>query len=116
GNVLFGGEPLSYTRFSLARQPDGDNSHVEMKLSAEDEEVGENGSIDHLHTQTVRPKNSNRHIWFVLSAVTLLFLIGETQKLELFKSGLGQLGPSGCFGLQLPQFLTAAKMARIAGS
>ncbi|XP_062832980.1 transferrin receptor protein 1 [Anolis carolinensis] len=73
---MFGGEPLSYTRFSLARQPDGDNSHVEMKLSAEDEEVGENGSIDHLHTQTVRPKNSNRHIWFVLSAVTLLFLIG----------------------------------------
>ncbi|XP_067322224.1 transferrin receptor protein 1 [Anolis sagrei] len=73
---MFGGEPLSYTRFSLARQPDGDNSHVEMKLSAEDEEVGENGSVDHLHTQTVRPRNSNRHIWFVLSAVAMLFLIG----------------------------------------
>nr|XP_060622698.1 LOW QUALITY PROTEIN: transferrin receptor protein 1 [Anolis sagrei ordinatus] len=92
---MFGGEPLSYTRFSLARQPDGDNSHVEMKLSAEDEEVGENGSVDHLHTQTVRPRNSNRHIWFVLSAVAMLFLIGKAQKWELCKPDTGQLGPSG---------------------
>uniref|UniRef100_A0A670ZMS4 Uncharacterized protein n=1 Tax=Pseudonaja textilis TaxID=8673 RepID=A0A670ZMS4_PSETE len=45
---LFGAEPLSYTRFSLARQPDGDSSRVEMKLSAEEEEAGENGMIDHL--------------------------------------------------------------------
>uniref|UniRef100_A0A8D0H768 Uncharacterized protein n=1 Tax=Sphenodon punctatus TaxID=8508 RepID=A0A8D0H768_SPHPU len=40
---LFSGVPLSYTRFSLARHMDGENSHVEMKLAAEDEEGGENG-------------------------------------------------------------------------
>ncbi|KAH0624240.1 hypothetical protein JD844_007854, partial [Phrynosoma platyrhinos] len=73
---MFGGEPLSYTRFSLARQPDGDSSHVEMKLSAEDEEGGENGSVDHLHTQTVKPRNNNRHLYCLLLCGSLLFLIG----------------------------------------
>nr|XP_056706040.1 transferrin receptor protein 1 [Euleptes europaea] len=73
---LFGGEPLSYTRFSLARQPDGDNSHVEMKLSAEDEEGGENGVIDHVHTHSVKPRNTNRNLCCVCSTVALVFLIG----------------------------------------
>ncbi|XP_066478611.1 transferrin receptor protein 1 [Tiliqua scincoides] len=73
---MFGGEPLSYTRFSLARQPDGDNSQVEMKLSAEDEEGGENGVINHLHTHSGKPRSSNRHLLCVLTGVVLLFLIG----------------------------------------
>ncbi|KAM6443850.1 transferrin receptor protein 1 isoform 1-T3 [Liasis olivaceus] len=71
---VFGGEPLSYTRFSLARQPDGDSSHVEMKLSAE-EEGGENGMIDHLQPQEVRPRKS-RHLWCVCAGAALLLLIG----------------------------------------
>ncbi|XP_033006796.1 transferrin receptor protein 1 [Lacerta agilis] len=73
---MFGGEPLSYTRFSLSRQPDGDNSHVEMKLSAEDEEGIENGGIDHLHTRPIKPRNNNRHLCCVLTGAALLFLIG----------------------------------------
>ncbi|XP_061493564.1 transferrin receptor protein 1 [Rhineura floridana] len=73
---MFGGEPLSYTRFSLARQPDGDNSHVEMKLSAEDEEGIENGVIDHHHTRTVKPRNNNHYLCFVLTVAVLIFLIG----------------------------------------
>ncbi|XP_034989030.1 transferrin receptor protein 1 [Zootoca vivipara] len=73
---MFGGEPLSYTRFSLSRQPDGDNSHVEMKLSAEDEEGIENGGIDHLHTRPIKPRNNNRHLCCVLTGAVLLFLIG----------------------------------------
>lgn len=73
---MFGGEPLSYTRFSLARQPDGDSSQVEMKLSAEDEEGGENGVINHLHTQSVKPSCSNRHLLCRLLVVVLLFLTG----------------------------------------
>ncbi|XP_060098825.1 transferrin receptor protein 1 [Heteronotia binoei] len=73
---LFGGEPLSYTRFSLARQPDGDSSQVEMKLSAEEEEGGENGVVDHIHTQTVKPRKTSRHLCCVFSAVALVFLAG----------------------------------------
>ncbi|KAL8188266.1 UNVERIFIED_CONTAM: hypothetical protein K2H54_064362 [Gekko kuhli] len=73
---MFGGEPLSYTRFSLARQPDGDSSHVEMKLSAEDEDGGENGVIDHIHAQPVKPRKSNRHVCCVSSVAALVFLAG----------------------------------------
>ncbi|KAJ6655488.1 hypothetical protein lerEdw1_005066 [Lerista edwardsae] len=76
GAAVFGGEPLSYTRFSLARQPDGDSSQVEMKLSAEDEEGGENGVINHLHAPSVKPRSSNRHLLCILTGVVLLFLIG----------------------------------------
>ncbi|XP_054839990.1 transferrin receptor protein 1 [Eublepharis macularius] len=73
---LLGGETLSYTRFSLARQPDGDNSHVEMKLSAEDEEGGENGVIDHVHTRPLKSRNTSRHLCCICSAVALLLLAG----------------------------------------
>ncbi|XP_067417182.1 transferrin receptor protein 1 [Emydura macquarii macquarii] len=71
---LFGSVPLSYTRFSLARQMDGD-SHVEMKLS-EEEEAGENGMTDHVHTRVVKPRNSGRNLWCKVAAAGLLFLIG----------------------------------------
>ncbi|KAJ7324647.1 hypothetical protein JRQ81_017667 [Phrynocephalus forsythii] len=74
---MFGGEPLSYTRFSLARQPDGDNSHVEMKLSTDYEEGGgENGSIDHLHTRTAAPRRNNRQLCYLALGIALFFLIG----------------------------------------
>uniref|UniRef100_A0A8C3SV46 Transferrin receptor protein 1 n=1 Tax=Chelydra serpentina TaxID=8475 RepID=A0A8C3SV46_CHESE len=72
---LFGAGPLSYTRFSLARQMDGDSSHVEMKL-AEEEEVGENGVTDNVHTRVAKPRNSGRNLWCKVAAGGLLFLIG----------------------------------------
>ncbi|KAG8136350.1 putative Transferrin receptor protein [Naja naja] len=59
--AVFGAEPLSYTRFSLARQPDGDSSRVEMKLSAEEEEAGENGMIDHLPPGKAKSRR-HRHL------------------------------------------------------
>ncbi|XP_039219736.1 transferrin receptor protein 1 isoform X2 [Crotalus tigris] len=72
---VFGAEPLSYTRFSLARQPDGDSSHVEMKLSAEEEEGGENGVIDHLPPRIGKAR-SHRHLCCACGGAALLFLIG----------------------------------------
>ncbi|XP_070587184.1 transferrin receptor protein 1-like isoform X1 [Erythrolamprus reginae] len=72
---MFGAEPLSYTRFSLARQPDGDCSRVEMKLSAEEEEGGENGMIDHLPPRKAKARN-HRHLCCVWGGVGLVFLIG----------------------------------------
>lgn len=69
---LFGGEPLSYTRFSLARHVDGDNSHVEMKLAADEEE-----NTDNNMKATVRkPKRFNGRLCFVAIAVVVFFLIG----------------------------------------
>ncbi|KAM3834904.1 transferrin receptor protein 1 isoform 1-T3 [Vipera latastei] len=72
---VFGAEPLSYTRFSLARQPDGDSSHVEMKLSDEEEEGGENGTIHHLPPRKGSAR-SPRHLVCLCGASALLFLIG----------------------------------------
>uniref|UniRef100_A0A672JYB3 Uncharacterized protein n=1 Tax=Sinocyclocheilus grahami TaxID=75366 RepID=A0A672JYB3_SINGR len=41
---IFNGEPRSYTRFNLTQNMEGDNSHVEMKLSSDmDDEVEANG-------------------------------------------------------------------------
>ncbi|XP_074009229.1 transferrin receptor protein 1 isoform X1 [Numenius arquata] len=73
---LFGGEPTSYTRFSIARQMDGDNSHVEMKLSADDEEGGETGRPEHLHASMPPPRRIGRHLCFLVIAAVLLLLIG----------------------------------------
>ncbi|NXP08186.1 TFR1 protein, partial [Thinocorus orbignyianus] len=73
---LFGGEPTSYTRFSIARQMDGDNSHVEMKLSADDEEGGETGRPEHLHASMPPPRRTGRHLCFLVVAAVLLLLIG----------------------------------------
>nr|XP_006112414.1 transferrin receptor protein 1 [Pelodiscus sinensis] len=71
---LFGSGPLSYTRFSLTRQMDGD-SHVEMKLS-EEEDGGENGMTDHVHAHVAKPRSSRRNLWCKTAATGLLFLIG----------------------------------------
>ncbi|NXG30974.1 TFR1 protein, partial [Dromaius novaehollandiae] len=75
-STQFGGEPMSYTRFSIARQTDGDNSHVEMKLSADDEEGGEIGRQEHLHTSMGQPRRTGKNLCFLVIAAVLLLLIG----------------------------------------
>lgn len=72
---LFGGEPLSYTRFSLARQVDGDNSHVEMKLAA-DEEENVDSNMRGNQTSIAKPKRLNGYICYGIIAVIIFFLIG----------------------------------------
>ncbi|XP_045358403.1 transferrin receptor protein 1 isoform X3 [Leopardus geoffroyi] len=74
-STLFGGEPLSYTRFSLARQVDGDNSHVEMKLAADEEENVDNNMRDNGASVT-KPKRFNGFICYGTIAIILFFLIG----------------------------------------
>ncbi|XP_047420066.1 transferrin receptor protein 1 [Sciurus carolinensis] len=69
---LFGGEPLSYTRFSLARQVDGDNSHVEMKLAVDEEENTDNN----MRASVTKPKRFNGSICYGTIAVIIFFLIG----------------------------------------
>ncbi|NWS24063.1 TFR1 protein, partial [Polioptila caerulea] len=73
---LFGGEPTSYTRFSIARQTDGDNSHVEMNLAADEEEGGEIGRPEHLHASMPPPRRNGKNLCFIIMAAALLLLIG----------------------------------------
>ncbi|NXE40551.1 TFR1 protein, partial [Ptilorrhoa leucosticta] len=75
-STQFGGEPTSYTRFSIARQMDGDNSHVEMKLAADDEEGGEVGRPEHLHASMPPPRRNGKNLCFIVMAAVLLLLIG----------------------------------------
>ncbi|NXD48872.1 TFR1 protein, partial [Corvus moneduloides] len=75
-STQFGGEPTSYTRFSIARQMDGDNSHVEMKLAADDEEGGEIGRPEHLHASMSPPRRNGKNLCFIVMAAVLLLLIG----------------------------------------
>lgn len=69
----FGGEPLSYTRFSLARQVDGDNSHVEMKLAVDEEENADNN----MKAGVRKPKRFNGRLCFGTVAVVIFFLMGK---------------------------------------
>ncbi|KAM9316566.1 transferrin receptor protein 1 [Gastrophryne carolinensis] len=71
---LFGRVPLTYTRFSLTPQTDGDASQVEMKL-ADDEECGDATLEDHVVTQR-QGSNGCKSLCFKILAVTLLFFIG----------------------------------------
>ncbi|NXD93148.1 TFR1 protein, partial [Chaetorhynchus papuensis] len=75
-STQFGGEPTSYTRFSIARQMDGDNSHVEMKLAADDDEGGEIGRPEHLHASMPPPRRNGKNLCFIIMAAVLLLLIG----------------------------------------
>ncbi|NWV35875.1 TFR1 protein, partial [Grantiella picta] len=75
-STQFGGEPTSYTRFSIARQVDGDNSHVEMKLAADDEEGGEIARPEHLHASMPPPRRNGKNLCFIVMAAVLLLLIG----------------------------------------
>ncbi|KAM8953088.1 transferrin receptor protein 1 [Pelodytes ibericus] len=70
---FFGNVPLSYTRFSLTPQTDGDASQVEMKL-ADEEECG-----DHTVVEVMKHRKENgdcKRICFKVLGVTLIFLIG----------------------------------------
>ncbi|NXH37968.1 TFR1 protein, partial [Dicaeum eximium] len=75
-STQFGGEPTSYTRFSIARQTDGDNSHVEMNLAADEEEGGEIGKPEHLHGSMPPPRRNGKNLCFIIIAAILLLLIG----------------------------------------
>lgn len=72
---LFSGEPLSYTRFSLARQVDGDNSRVEMKLAADEEENDDN-HMRSKHAHVAKSKRFNGSICYGTIAVIIFFFIG----------------------------------------
>uniref|UniRef100_A0A8C7YPL3 Transferrin receptor protein 1 n=1 Tax=Oryzias sinensis TaxID=183150 RepID=A0A8C7YPL3_9TELE len=81
---IFNGEPHSYTRFNLTQNMEGDNSHVEMKLSSDiDEEAGGNGVGGHLnHAASSKPYISQKlgrtpkNLCFTAAAVFLIFIIG----------------------------------------
>ncbi|XP_067898504.1 transferrin receptor protein 1-like [Heterodontus francisci] len=77
---LFGGEPRSYTRFSLTRRTDGDGSRVEMKL-AENENDDEMGDVmvDGMDTRMEKPQNNYKLLCYLMAALMLVligFIIG----------------------------------------
>lgn len=61
----------------MARPTDGDNSHVEMKLSSDDEEGGEMGRPEHLHASMPSPWKNGKNLCFLIIAAVLLLLIGK---------------------------------------
>ncbi|KAM4042832.1 transferrin receptor protein 1 [Anomaloglossus baeobatrachus] len=71
---IFGRVPLTYTRFSLTPQTDGDSSQVEMKL-AEEEECGDQPMGDHL-VKHQSGKNGCKSLCFRILVVIFLFMIG----------------------------------------
>ncbi|XP_069574341.1 transferrin receptor 1a [Brachyistius frenatus] len=81
---IFNGEPHSYTRFNLTQNMEGDNSHVELKLSSDmDEEVEGNGVGDHLnHNSNRKPHVAQKfgctlkNLCFLAAATFLIFIIG----------------------------------------
>uniref|UniRef100_A0A672YQS0 Transferrin receptor protein 1 n=1 Tax=Sphaeramia orbicularis TaxID=375764 RepID=A0A672YQS0_9TELE len=83
-NQKFNGEPHSYTRFNLTQNMEGDNSQVEMKLSSDmDEEVGGNGTAEHLnHNSNRKPYvaqklgRTPKNLCFMAAATLLIFIIG----------------------------------------
>ncbi|MEE6511288.1 hypothetical protein FKM82_017761 [Ascaphus truei] len=70
---FFGRVPLTYTRFSLTQQMDTDNSQVEMKLAADEEDCGDHTLGDH-----VKHRNGNncKSLCFKILGISLVFLIG----------------------------------------
>lgn len=80
---IFNGEPHSYTRFNLTQNMEGDNSQVEMKLSSDmDEEMGGNGTAEHLNHNNSRSKPyvaqnmARTPKLFMAAATILIFIIG----------------------------------------
>ncbi|CAI9534006.1 unnamed protein product [Staurois parvus] len=71
---FFGRVPLTYTRFSLMPQTDGDASQVEMKL-ADDEECGDT-TLGEPVIKHREDKNGSRSLCLKVLAVILLFFIG----------------------------------------
>uniref|UniRef100_G3SPM8 Transferrin receptor protein 1 n=1 Tax=Loxodonta africana TaxID=9785 RepID=G3SPM8_LOXAF len=72
---LFSGQSLSYTRFSLARQVDGSNSHVEMKIAADEEENADN-TMGSNPANVTKPRRLNSSICYGVIAIIIFFLIG----------------------------------------
>nr|AIU36287.1 transferrin receptor [Megalobrama amblycephala] len=77
---IFNGEPRSYTRFNLTQNMEGDNSHVEMKLSSDmDDEMEANGENQHkssiLPRATLNQRSPKTVCGFVI-AILFLFIIG----------------------------------------
>ncbi|XP_076868264.1 transferrin receptor 1b [Brachyhypopomus gauderio] len=76
---IFNGEPQSYTRFNLAPNTDGDNSHVEVKLSTEMEEeldLPETGRRHAASPPTQRHLCTSRNMVYVVLGVLLIFVTG----------------------------------------
>ncbi|OCT80643.1 transferrin receptor protein 1 [Xenopus laevis] len=70
---FIGRYPLSYTRFSLTQQTDGDASQVEMKL-ADDEECGDQTMGEPVVKQ--RPENNCKRICMKILLGSFLILLG----------------------------------------
>ncbi|XP_052542872.1 transferrin receptor protein 1 isoform X2 [Tympanuchus pallidicinctus] len=68
--------PEQHCLTCIARQTDGDNSHVEMKLSADDEEGVDIERPEHMHDSIAQPQTNGKKLCFVVIAAVLLLLIG----------------------------------------
>lgn len=86
--MQFNGEPHSYTRFNLTQNMEGDNSHVEMKLSSDgDEEAGGNGVGEHLNHNrnkpyvAQKPGRQTRTLVILGTVVAIFFCLGEDPRL-----------------------------------
>uniref|UniRef100_A0A672P3R2 Transferrin receptor protein 1 n=1 Tax=Sinocyclocheilus grahami TaxID=75366 RepID=A0A672P3R2_SINGR len=80
---IFNGEPRSYTRFNLTQNMEGDNSHVEMKLSSDmDDEVEANGVGENTnqHNHPYYPSKLNQRspktVCGYVIGILFLFVIG----------------------------------------
>ncbi|KAG8581613.1 hypothetical protein GDO81_007736 [Engystomops pustulosus] len=89
---IFGRVPLTYTRFSLTPQTDGDNSQVEMKL-ADEEECGDQPMGDP-HVTHQSGKNGCKSLCFKVLVVVLLFMIGFLTGYLSYRGRVGSLPPS----------------------
>lgn len=88
----FNGEPRSYTRFNLTQNMEGDNSHVEMKLSSDmDDEVEANGVGENTnqHNRPYYPSKLNQRspktICGYVIGILFLFIIGKPICWYIFK-------------------------------
>lgn len=95
---IFARVPLTYTRFSLTPQMDGDSSQVEMKL-ADEEECGDQplGDPPVKHRSG---KNGCKSLCFKILVVVLLFLIGFLIGYLSYRGRVGSAQLSGGASVQ----------------
>ncbi|XP_056421461.1 transferrin receptor protein 1 [Hyla sarda] len=96
---IFGRVPLTYTRFSLTPQTDGDSSQVEMKL-ADEEECGDHSLGDHHVVQHQPRKNGCKSLCFKILVVILLFLIGFLTGYLTYRGRVSSAQPSSTESVQ----------------